>query len=209
MKKFLAFIIVAAMAVSSAFAADSAADQKRGKKSKAELKEVTWTVNLHCENCVEKVNENLAFEKGVKDLKVSLEEGTVYIKYDSSKTSEETLAAAMKKLGYEVSAACDCGHDHSHTAEAAHECTAYVCEHGHTHIIEGNSHSHHGHVHFHDGAHSGASLDILNEKSINIVFAIISIITLFFTATASEHFIKDHLWKHVLKRHMILSLIQR
>ena len=114
MKKFLAFIIVAAMAVTSAFAADSAADQKRGKKSKAELKEVTWTVNLHCENCVEKVNENLAFEKGVKDLKVSLEEGTVYIKYDSSKTSEETLAAAMKKLGYEVSAACDCGHDHSH-----------------------------------------------------------------------------------------------
>ncbi|MBO5980508.1 MAG: heavy-metal-associated domain-containing protein [Bacteroidales bacterium] len=134
MKKFLAFIIVAAMAVTSAFAADSAADQKRGKKSKAELKEVTWTVNLHCENCVEKVNENLAFEKGVKDLKVSLEEGTVYIKYDSSKTSEETLAAAMKKLGYEVSAACDCGHDHSHDGH----------DHGHNH-----GHSHDGHNHQH------------------------------------------------------------
>ena len=135
MKKFLAFIIVAAMAVTSAFAADSAADQKRGKKSKAELKEVTWTVNLHCENCVEKVNENLAFEKGVKDLKVSLEEGTVYIKYDSSKTSEETLAAAMKKLGYEVSAACDCGHDHSHE--------------GHAHNHEGHSHEGHDHGHNH------------------------------------------------------------
>ncbi|MBO5862166.1 MAG: cation transporter [Bacteroidales bacterium] len=139
MKKFLAFIIVAAMAVSSVFAADSAADQKRGKKSKAELKEVTWTVNLHCENCVEKVNENLAFEKGVKDLKVSLEEGTVYIKYDSSKTSEETLAAAMKKLGYEVSAACDCGHDHSHE--------------GHDHSHEGHDHSHEGHDHGHNHQH--------------------------------------------------------
>ncbi|MBR1956830.1 MAG: heavy-metal-associated domain-containing protein [Bacteroidales bacterium] len=128
MKKFLAFIIVAAMAVSSAFAADSAADQKRGRKSKVELKEVTWTVNLHCENCVEKVNENLAFEKGVKDLKVSLEEGTVYIKFDPSKTSEETLAAAMKKLGYEVSAACDCGHDHS--------------QEGHDHSHEGHNHQH-------------------------------------------------------------------
>lgn len=128
MKKFLAFIIVAAMAVSSAFAADSAADQKRGRKSKAELKEVTWTVNLHCENCVEKVNENLAFEKGVKDLKVSLEEGTVYIKFDPSKTSEETLAAAMKKLGYEVSAACDCDHDHS--------------QEGHDHSHEGHNHQH-------------------------------------------------------------------
>ena len=116
------------MAVSSAFAADSAADQKRGRKSKVELKEVTWTVNLHCENCVEKVNENLAFEKGVKDLKVSLEEGTVYIKFDPSKTSEETLAAAMKKLGYEVSAACDCGHDHS--------------QEGHDHSHEGHNHQH-------------------------------------------------------------------
>ena len=128
MKKFLAFIIVAAMAVSSAFAADSAADQKRGRKSKVELKEVTWTVNLHCENCVEKVNENLAFEKGVKDLKVSLEEGTVYIKFDPSKTSEETLAAAMKKLGDGVSAACDCGHDHS--------------QEGHDHSHEGHNHQH-------------------------------------------------------------------
>lgn len=80
-----------------------------------------------------------------------------------------------------------CGHDHSHAADTAHACT-YVCEHGHIH---------HGHI------HGGASLNILNEKSINVVFAIISIITLFFTATASEHFIKDHLWKHVLKRHMV------
>lgn len=131
MKKILAFVIAASIAVSSAFAADSAADQKKNKKSK-ELKEVTWTVNLHCENCVEKVNENLAFEKGVKDLKVSLEEGTVYVKYDPSKTSEETLAAAMKKLGYEVSAACDCGHEHSHD--------------GHSH----DGHSHEGHDHGHN-----------------------------------------------------------
>lgn len=128
MKKILAFVIAASIAVSSVFAADSSADQKRGKKSKGELKEVTWTVNLHCENCVEKVNENLAFEKGVKDLKVSLEEGTVYIKFDPSKTSEETLAAAMKKLGYEVSAACDCGHDHS--------------QEGHDHSHEGHNHQH-------------------------------------------------------------------
>ena len=134
MKKILAFVIAASIAVSSVFAADSA-DQKKSKKSK-ELKEVTWTVNLHCENCVEKVNENLAFEKGVKDLKVSLEEGTVYVKYDASKTSEETLAAAMKKLGYEVSAECNCGHDHS--------------QEGHDH---GHDHSHDGHDHGHNHKH--------------------------------------------------------
>ena len=96
-----------------------------------------------------------------------------------------------------------CGHDHGNTAEATHECTTYICEHGHTHTVEMEGHSHHGHMHSHEAAHAGAALNILNEKSINIVFAIISIITLFFTATASEHFIKDHLWKHVLKRHMV------
>ena len=103
-----------------------------------------------------------------------------------------------------------CGHDHSHTTEAAHTCSSYVCEHGHTHAVEAacaHEHVHEGHIHeghVHEGhGHEGANLNILNEKSINVVFAIISIITLFFTATASEHFIKDHLWKHVLKRHMV------
>ena len=84
-----------------------------------------------------------------------------------------------------------CGHEHAHGLEHAAE--TYVCEHGHVHEVE------HSHAH----AHTGATLNILNEKSINIAFAIISIITLFFTATANEHFIKDHLWKHVIKRHMV------
>lgn len=77
-----------------------------------------------------------------------------------------------------------CTQEHEHTAECAHE---------HNHTAECT----HGHI------HADVTLDILNEKSINIVFAIISIITLFFTATANEHFIKDHLWKHVIKRHMV------
>ena len=71
-----------------------------------------------------------------------------------------------------------CGHEH--TADCCH--------------VHGHMHSHH---------HSDATLNILNEKSINIMFAIISIITLFFTAVANEHFIKEHIWKHVIKRHMV------
>lgn len=94
-----------------------------------------------------------------------------------------------------------CGHDHSSHIEAG----TYICEHGHVHTLE------HAHAHEHTGihdhaaahAHGDVTLNILNEKSINIVFAIISVITLFFTATANEHFIKDHLWKHVIKRHMV------
>ncbi len=86
-------------------------DKKPEKKKKGEVKEVTFNVHLHCENCVKKVQENIAFEKGVKDLDVSLENQTVAIKYDAAKTSEATLKAAIEKLGYPVAEA---GHHHEH-----------------------------------------------------------------------------------------------
>ncbi len=70
------------------------------KAPKGEIKTVVFSTNLHCQKCVNKVNENLAFEKGVKDLKVDLKEQTITVKYDASKTSVEKLAAAINKLGY-------------------------------------------------------------------------------------------------------------
>lgn len=57
---------------------------------------------MHCDKCVNKLNENLSFLKGVKDLKVSLKDQTIKIKYDSRKTDEKTLADAIKKLGYKA-----------------------------------------------------------------------------------------------------------
>lgn len=53
---------------------------------------------MHCDKCVNKLNENLAFIKGVKDLKVSLKDQTIKIKYDKRKTDEKTLADAIKNL---------------------------------------------------------------------------------------------------------------
>ena len=64
MKKTIIVILTALMAFSVSLSA--------GPRKKAELKEVTFSVHLLCENCVNKVQENIAFEKGVKDLKVSL-----------------------------------------------------------------------------------------------------------------------------------------
>lgn len=96
-----------------AFAASSFA----GPKKKVELKEVTFDVELHCANCVKKVQENIAFEKGVKDLHVCLEDQIVYIKYDAAKTSEDKLRAAVEGLGYKVkglSQKKDHGHSHNH-----------------------------------------------------------------------------------------------
>lgn len=101
-------------------------------------------------------------------------------------------------------------HNHKESCSAEHihtgECTSGhihtdVCSENHVHTYECPS----GHIHT-DVAHSGEALhgmNILNEKWINIVFAVISIITLFFTAAAKEHFIKEHLWGHVIKKHLV------
>lgn len=109
MKKTLIIIMTALVA----FAVSSYA----GPKKKAELKEVTFSVHLHCANCVKKVQENISFEKGVKDLHVCLEDQIVYIKYDAAKTSEEKLKAAVESLGYKIEGKVeqkDHGHSHSH-----------------------------------------------------------------------------------------------
>ena len=95
-------------------------------KKKADLKEVTFSVEIDCANCVKKVVENVSFEKGVKDLKVTLENKTVYLKYDAAKTSEETLKNAIEKLGYAVSGVVKPGHEHTHD-HSGHD------HHGHSH----------------------------------------------------------------------------
>lgn len=110
MKRIVIFSIFATLFIVSsplcALASDmqetSVLTDRKPSKKKGETKEVTFHVHLHCNNCVKKVQENIAFEKGVKDLEVSLEGQTVRVKFDASKTSESVLKAAIEKLGYET-----------------------------------------------------------------------------------------------------------
>ena len=76
--------------------------QKDKKKNSKKTETVAFKTTIHCKNCVKKVNENLSFEKGVKDLKVSLDDKQVTVTYDPSKTDEATLAKAIEKLGYKA-----------------------------------------------------------------------------------------------------------
>lgn len=101
-----------------------------------------------------------------------------------------------------------CEHEHEHSTNCDHDHNA-DCSHSHeescNHHVDNAScsHSHEEScTHSHEAVHSH-SFNILNEKWINIVFAIISIVTLFFTASAKEHFIKEHLWNHVIKGHLV------
>lgn len=123
MKKTIILTIAALMTISAAESVASAAisseyavlTDKKPARKKAEIKEVTFNVHLHCENCMKKVQENISFEKGVKDLHVCLDDQTVSIKYDAAKTNEDTLKAAIEELGYPVSGKREGGHAHDHS----------------------------------------------------------------------------------------------
>ena len=129
MKKTFILTIAALMTVSAATSVASTVSStvatvltdKKPAKKKGELKEVTFNVHLHCENCMKKVQENISFEKGVKDLHVCLDDQTVSIKYDAAKTTEDALKAAIEKLGYPVSGKREGGHAHGHSHGHSHE----------------------------------------------------------------------------------------
>ena len=128
MKKTIILAIAALMTFSASYAYAATTDvtdqsvltDKKPAKKKGELKEVTFNVHLHCENCMKKVQENISFEKGVKDLHVCLEDQTVSIKYDAAKTTEDKLKAAIEELGYPVSGKREGGHAHGHSHEHNH-----------------------------------------------------------------------------------------
>ena len=50
-----------------AAAAAPTAEKIEQNVKKAATKTVTFNVSMHCKNCVKKINDNVAFEKGVKD----------------------------------------------------------------------------------------------------------------------------------------------
>ena len=46
-------------------------------------------------------------------------------------------------------------------------------------------------------------LNIFNEYWMNLIFAIISLVVVWFIATAPDHVVKEHLWEHIIKKHLL------
>lgn len=92
MKKLIIalFLTLVCVAAFSAFAA----------KPKVKTETVTYVVNMSCENCVNRLTDNLSFLKGVEDFKISLKKKTITIKFDPTKVQEETFVEKIEKLGY-------------------------------------------------------------------------------------------------------------
>ncbi|MCQ2228732.1 MAG: heavy-metal-associated domain-containing protein [Bacteroidales bacterium] len=61
---------------------------------------VVLSSNIKCNNCKNKIEKNIPYEKGVKDLDVNIEKKTVTIKYRKDKNTADKLCEAVTKLGY-------------------------------------------------------------------------------------------------------------
>ncbi len=67
-----------------------------------------------------------------------------------------------------------------------------LLEHDHA-AIEHVAHDHAGHNH--------SVFDVFSERWINLLFAGLAVVILFLTLKSNDHFIKDHLWNHVVRKH--------
>ena len=74
--------------------------QEQKKANKKELKTVTYKCNMHCHSCQEKIEHNIAFEKGVKAITTDIDDNTVTVTYKTDKSSAEKIKKAIIDLGY-------------------------------------------------------------------------------------------------------------
>ena len=55
-----------------------------------------------CGMCKDRIEQGLAFEKGIKDVKVDLEEKTTTVSYTTTKTNPDQIRKLISKLGYDA-----------------------------------------------------------------------------------------------------------
>lgn len=81
-------------------------------------------------------------------------------------------------------------HDHSHHSSGdAYNENTQICQKCHEtkHL-------------YHSG--EGFSIDLLSEDWMNVLFAGLSVIVLFVLALGSDHFVEEHLWNHIVRKHI-------
>ncbi len=89
--KTLALAIMVLLINQSTFAQET--------KKVDEIKILTSAV---CGMCKDRIEQNIAFEKGVMDVVLDLDTKIATIKYKTSKTNPDNLRLALSKLGYDA-----------------------------------------------------------------------------------------------------------
>ena len=94
------------------------------------------------------------------------------------------------------------GHDHEAHAGHNHtqECEQIATGEALAMTYEGHEHGHeHGCEHGHEHGHT---INLLSEEWMNVLFAALSVIMLVVLVFASDHFVEEHLWGHIVKKHL-------
>lgn len=86
MKKLL-LVLVLLISATAAFAADK-------------VKTVFTLDHQMSEHCQKKIISKMRYEKGLKDIDVSLKNNTITITYQSDKTDDKKLLEGFKKIGF-------------------------------------------------------------------------------------------------------------
>ena len=105
------------------------------------------------------------------------------------------------------------GHDHgahTHTDDCATACTHHSVHSSHhsEHDCTDDSphHDEHScctHSANHTSVKTHASINLLDEQWMNVLFAGLSVLVLLVLLFASDHFIEEHLWNHIIRKHLL------
>ena len=115
-------------------------------------------------------------------------------------------ALATGRLGHDHAA--HAGHDHAAHLEHSHAAHVHtevytcvhdvVCDHNHDSLCSDTSLRG-----IEDAvAIPSHTIDLLSEDWMNVLFAGLSVIILFVLIFASDHFVEEHLWKHIICKHL-------
>ncbi len=66
------------------------------------IQKTVFVCNLDCSSCETKIMRSIPYEKGVKNVKVNIENKEVVVKYKKTKNSDQNLIKAFKKIGYKA-----------------------------------------------------------------------------------------------------------
>jgi copper ion binding protein len=67
------------------------------------MKKIFKVKGMHCNSCEIIIKDSLSEVDGVKNVKASHAKGTVIVKFDEAKVSEDQIMSMIRKEGYEVS----------------------------------------------------------------------------------------------------------
>ena len=68
------------------------------QKSNSQLKTTVFVTDVDCETCAKKIDNSLPYQKGVKEVKVDVSTRKVTVTYDATKSSDDALIKAFKKI---------------------------------------------------------------------------------------------------------------